>query len=124
MSPKVAFGPLRSHLIHPWTVALPVTFHVSFAWRGNDHTSRAGSKLVMIVATYEALYIPAAVAAEPWTSSVRTSLMTAKSEARNQVYPLREASRSMPAAIEAAEASLPAAIGVGATMRLRCSVHR
>src|SRR5437870_125268 len=44
MAPKVAFGPLRSHLIHPWTVALPVTFHVSFAWRGNDHTSRAGSK--------------------------------------------------------------------------------
>ena len=89
-------------MIQPWTVALPVTFHVSFAWRGNDHTSRAGSKSVMIVATYEALYVPAVVAAEPWTSSVRTSLMIAKSEARNEVYPLREASWSMPAAIEAA----------------------
>src|SRR5206468_5728563 len=115
MAPKVAFGPLRSHLIHPWTVAFPVTFHVSFAWRGNDHTSRAGSKLVMIVATYEALYVPAAVAAEPWTTSVRTSLMTAKSEARNQVYPLREASWSMPAAIEAALAVPSLAYGQGLT---------
>src|SRR5438477_13101728 len=100
MAPKVAFGPLRSHLIHPWTVAFPVTFHVSFAWRGNDHTSRAGSKLATIVATYEALYIPVAVAAEAWTSSVRTALITAKSGARNHVYPVKEAPWSMPTAME------------------------
>src|SRR5205809_8105089 len=102
MAPKVAFGPLRSHLIHPWTVAWPVTFHVSFAWRGNDHTSRAGSKSVMIVATYEASYVPAVVAAEPCTSSVRPSLLLAKSEARKALYPLRRAPRSRPPATAAA----------------------